>query len=142
MNNDMIDRMIDIASGTAEPESGDLESRGTRRHEHDAVMGFVQRTPDGGKSIPTLVRSKNISPTGMCIISRYMLHVGHEGVVLMTRTNGAEVLLGVKVVHCVYVGEMKHESGFEFIEVPVDFSMEDFIDEHGNMIRLDSAKAA
>jgi len=125
---EMIDHLIDIVNGEAQPESEDLEHRTTRRYEHDAAIGFVQMTPSGVKSIPTV----------MCVISRYMLHVGHEGAVLMRRSNGTKVILGVRVVHCNYIGEMKHQSGYEFIDLPVQFTMDDFRDEQGNMIRLDA----
>ena len=135
---EMIDHLIDIVNGEAQPESEDLEHRTTRRYEHDAAIGFVQMTPSGVKSIPTVVHCKNMSSTGMCVISRYMLHVGHEGAVLMRRSNGTKVILGVRVVHCNYIGEMKHQSGYEFIDLPVQFTMDDFRDEQGNMIRLDA----
>jgi hypothetical protein len=137
-----IDRMIDIASGATDSPPDDIENRGTRRMPFEAPVAFVQWTPSGGKSIPTLVATKNISSSGMCVVSRYMLHVGHEGVVLIQRGSGEEVLLGVRVVHCEYVGEMQHESGLEFIAVPSNLSLEDFRDEHGNMPQLRPGKAA
>ena len=105
--------------------------------DHDAKIGFVQMTPSGAKSIPTVVQCKNISSTGMCVISRYMLHKDHEGAVLVRRSNGADAIVGVRVVHCRYTGDMEHESGLEFIPLPGQFTVEDFRDEQGNMIRLD-----
>ncbi|MBT8484593.1 MAG: PilZ domain-containing protein [Phycisphaerales bacterium] len=137
--NNPIDAIIDIARGASDLEPTDVEQRNTRRVDHVSPVGFVQWTPTGGKSIPTVVSCKNISSSGMCVISRFMLHVGHEGAVLMRRSNGEEVLLGVRVVHCSYVGDMKHESGLTFIEVPENFSIEDFRDEHGNMPQLQIA---
>ena len=137
-----IDRILDVAQGKAEADPNDLENRGTRRQEYGGLVAFVQWTPTGGKSISTVVRCKNISPTGMCIQSRYMLHVGHEGSVLLLRSDGEQAMLGVKVVHCSYIGEMTHESGLEFCELNSNFSIEDFRDEHGNMPQLTGAKAA
>lgn len=137
-----IDRMIDVARGVAETDPVDLENRGTRRCEHEALVALVQWTPNGGKSISTVVQCKNMSPSGMCIVSRYMLHVGHEGVLLLQRSNAENVILGIKVIYCKYVGGMKHESGIKFVEVPTHFSMEDFRDEQGNMPRLGSRQAA
>jgi hypothetical protein len=71
-----------------------------------------------------------------------MLHTGHEGVVLMKRSNSDEVMLGVKVVHCSYIGDMNHQSGLRFIDVPDRFSLDDFRDQQGNMLRIDLDKAA
>jgi hypothetical protein len=138
----MIDRIIDVARGAAPADSADQENRTTRRVEYDGPLALVQITPDGGKSIPTIVQCKNISAGGMCIYSRYMLHVGYEGAVLMQRSNGEPVILGVKVVYCKYIGDMRHESGIEFIEPATVFMMQDFCDEQGNMLRLDSHRAA
>ena len=137
-----IDRIIDVARGVADPDPTDVEHRSTRRHEYDGLVSFVQWTPTGGKSISTVVRCKNISSTGLCIQSRYMLHVGHEGVILMARSDGEEVMLGVKVVHSSYVGDMNHQSGLRFIDVPVRFCLDDFRDQQGNMLRLDMGRAA
>ena len=138
----LVDRFIDIAMGTIPADPDDHENRTTRRCEHDRPIGFVQMTPTGGKSIATVVRCKNISPGGMCVVSRYMLHVGHIGAVLMRRANGDEVMLGVKVVHCEYVGDMKHESGLEFVELLAGFAIEDFRNEQGYMPQLKQGRAA
>ncbi len=134
-----IDHIIDVARGAVDAEPVDVEHRNNRRCDFDADIAFVQWTPTGGKSISTVVRGKNISSTGICVISRFMLHVGHEGAVLLSRSDGTEVILGVRVVHCSYVGDMKHESGLTFIEVPLQFSMDDFRDEQGNMPRVKAA---
>lgn len=134
-----IDQIIDVARGVADAQADDVENRNNRRCVYDGELAFVQWTPTGGKSIATMVKCKNISSTGVCVISRYMLHVGHEGAILLARSNGEEVILGVRVVHCAYVGDMKHESGLTFIEVPSHFSVEDFRDEQGNMPKLKAA---
>ena len=138
----IIDHLIDIASGEVQIEEADREKRQLMRCDHDGLVALVQMTPEGPKSIPTIVRCKNISPGGMCVVSQYMLHAGYEGAVLMQRSDGEEVIIGVKVVHCRYVGEIRHEAGIEFIELPVDFSMEDFRDTQGNMPRLNLSEAA
>ncbi len=134
-----IDRIIDFARGSIDIAPVDAENRRTIRCEHCAPIGFVQWTPDGGKSIATVVHTKDMSSSGLCVVSGYMLHVGHEGAILMLRSNGEEVILGVKVVHCSYVGEMKHESGLSFVEMSNEFSMDDFRDQHGNMPELRKA---
>jgi hypothetical protein len=137
-----IDHIIDIARGISAADTADREHRQTRRMPYDRAIALVQITPDGGRSIPTIVRCKNISAGGMCIHSRYMLHIGYEGAILMMRSNGEPVILGAKVVHCKYIGDMLHESGIEFIRSSVNFTMDDFCDEQGNMPRLDGPRAA
>jgi hypothetical protein len=139
MSSSPIDHIIDVASGAAEADASDVENRGTRRFEYGGEIALVQWTPTGGKSIPTTVRCKNVSSSGMCVVSRYMLHVGHEGAILIKRSNGEEVILGVKVVHCSYVGDMDHESGVEFVECSDQFSLEDFRDAEGNLPPLRAA---
>jgi hypothetical protein len=137
-----IDHIIDIARGTTAADACDRENRLTRRRPYDCAVALVQITPDGGKSIPTVVRCKNISAGGMCILSRYMLHIGYEGAVLLMRSTGEPVIVGAKVVHCKYIGDMLHESGIEFIRPSVNFAMDDFCDEQGNMPRLETSQAA
>lgn len=139
----LIDHLIDVARGAVEPEAEFIENRTNRRCEFNGAVAFVQWTPTGGKSISTIVRCKNICPGGMCLTSRYMLHVGHEGALLVERSNGERVILGVKVVHCRYVGDMRHESGVQFVQVPEHFSEIDFQNEQGHLPELkDQASAA
>lgn len=134
-----IDQIIDIARGAIEVEAADAENRRTIRAPYERAIGFVQWTPDGGKSIATVVKCKDISSAGLCVVSRYMLHIGHEGAVLMLRSNGEEVMLGVKVVHCSYVGDMNHESGLAFIDLSDQFASDDFRDQYGKMPELRAA---
>ena len=137
-----IDRLIDIATGRVEPEGDDMEQRGTRRHGTDAWVALVQITPSGGRSIPVAVRCKNISAGGMCIVSRYMLHVGYQGAILMRRSDGELVLIGVRVVHCSYVGKHEHESGIEFTPDTGGIEMSDFEDETGELPCMEPREAA
>lgn len=137
-----LDRIIDIARGVAVADTADNEHRHTRRMDYDGAVALVQITPDGGKSIPTIVRCRNISAGGMCILSRYMLHVGYEGAVLMTRSDGQRVILPGRVVHCKYIGDMLHESGIEFIQPTVLFYLEDFCDARGDLPQLEPPQAA
>jgi len=131
-----LDRVIDMASGAVPKDDSLAEHRDARRVPCDQKVALVQRTPDGGKTISTIVQCKDISPGGMCVLSRYMLHVGHEGAILITRSNGEQVIIGVKVVHCRYVGKMGHESGLEFLDSADGFKLDDFRDQQGNMPQL------
>lgn len=128
-----LDRIIDIASGKAAAAAADVEHRGTRRCALDLPVALVQWTAEGGKSIPALLQAKDISSKGIGVSSRYMLHVGHEGVVLLLRPRGEPVVIGVKVVHSRYAGRMTHESGLAFIPHTEGFTMDDFRDAHGHL---------
>jgi hypothetical protein len=138
-----IDHMIDVARGVVAADPEMAEHRKTRRTPYRGKLALVQRTPDGGRTIPITVDGKDISPGGMCVISRYMLHVGHSGAVLVRRSDGEQVMLGVRVAHCHYVGGMKHESGLEFTRTVDGITLEDFRDQTGRLPDLSqSAKAA
>ena len=134
-----LDHLIDVALGHAEPLPDEVERRSMRRGEFEGLLAFVQWTPSGGKSITTVVRCKNISSNGICIVSSYMLHPEREGVLLVQRSNGEHVLLGVRVVYCRYAGNMIHESGVTVIRTPKSFSLDDFRDEHGALPKLETA---
>jgi hypothetical protein len=138
----VIDRLIDVARGEAEPEPEDRENRGTRRCPYEGRVALVQIVPDGGKSIPTVVTCKNMSAGGMCVRSKFMLHVGHEGALLVQRSSGEVVMIGARVVHCAYVGNMMHESGIEFIALAEAFAMDDFRDDDGRLPELGMRRAA
>lgn len=137
-----IDRLIAIAQGEAEPDPSDLEHRGTRRCSMQGQMAFVQTTNSGGKSIATTVECRDIGPAGMGIATRHMLHVGHEGAILMPRANGVHAIIGVKVLHCRYVGDMCHEAGLAYSGAPANFDIDDFRDEQGNLPRLTDVRQA
>jgi hypothetical protein len=135
----VMDHIIDIASGAAEPDDSLREHRDSQRIACDENVAIVQRTPDGGKTICTVVRARDISPGGMCVNSRYMLHVGQTGAILVTRSNGEQSIVGVRVAHSRYTGNMEHESGLEFTGDADGFTLKDFVDQQGNMPRLDRA---
>ena len=137
-----IDHLIDVVQGKAEPPTDDKEHRGNRRHEWAGPIAFVQTTQTGGKSIPTVLQCRDISSTGIGVTSRYMLHVGFEGAVLMERASGERVILGVTVAFCNYVGDAGHHCGLRFVATPEEFSLDDFLDEQGNMPVLRQARAA
>lgn len=132
----MLDHVIDVASGAVPDDDSLREHRDAQRMECDEQVALVQRTPDGGKSICTVVRARDISPGGMGVTSRYMLHVGHNGAMLITRSDGQQVILGIRVVHCQYTGDGGHESGLVFLEDVDGFTIDDFRDQQGNMPQL------
>jgi hypothetical protein len=138
----VIDHMIDVASGVAPADPSFKEHREDRRQPFTGKLALVQRTPDGGRTIPIIVEGKDISLGGMCVISRYMLHVGHSGAVLIRRSTGEDVLVGVRVVHCHYVGGMKHESGLEFTRNVDGITLQHFRDHAGHLPSLDAQSKA
>jgi hypothetical protein len=138
----VIDRLIDIARGSAQVSAEERENRDTKRVAFSGSVALVQVTATGDRTRPLIVRCKNISPGGLCIVSRQMLHIGHGGAVMMQRSNGTTVLLGARVVHCSYIGNMEHESGIEFTPLPEGISERDFHDAQGNLVRLPLEKAA
>lgn len=137
-----LDRMIDVACGAIKPGADFREHRDTRRQPLHASAGLVQLMPDGGKSIPTVVQTVDFSPGGLRIISRYMLHVGYHGAILLERANREQVLFGVRIAHCDYAGHMRHESGLAFTGDLHGISIEDFRDEHGKLPVLQGRHAA
>lgn len=140
LGDSQLDRVIDMARGAIPKDDSNSENRHDRRLPCTEKAALVQRTPGGGKTICTVINSKDISPGGMCVLSRYMLHVGHEGAILISRSNGEQVIIGVRVVHCRYVGNHCHESGLEFLESANGFTLLDFKDQQGNMPQICSKR--
>ena len=142
--NARIDQMIDLARGAIKPGPEQHENRDTRRHPFSGRVALVQRLPDGGKSVPLVVMTRDFSAGGLRIASRYMLHVGHRGAILLMRSTGEPVLIGVRVAHCRYVGDMNHESGLEFLPEVGGLTLDDFRDKAGQLPELTpgSRKAA
>jgi hypothetical protein len=137
-----LDRLIAVARGEAEVEEGDKEHRKMRRCRMDGQLAFVQTTNTGGKSIATTVQCRDIGPGGIGITCRHMLHVGYEGAVLMPRPKRVHTIVGVKVTHCRYVGDMCHEAGLIFTGALPNFEIDDFRDEQGNLPRLTECRRA
>lgn len=137
-----LDRLIDVACGTIKPGADLREHRDTRRQPLSVSAALVQLMPDGGKSIPTVVQTVDFSPGGLRIISQYMLHVGYHGAIMLERPNGEQVLFGVRVAHCNYTGNMRHESGLAFTGNMHGLSTDDFRDEHGKLPAFQGRHAA
>jgi hypothetical protein len=134
--NDQIDRLIDAASGAVAADSRDQEQRSNIRYPFEGRVALVQKTPGGGKSIVTVVAAKDISSTGLCVRSRYLLHVGYEGAVLLRRSNGQQSIAGVRVIHSRYAGSMMHESGLAFTHETGGIALDDFRDDGGSLPEL------
>lgn len=84
----------------------------------DADVYCVVCNSESGISHPLKVRARDISPGGLCVLSRNMLHVGYTGAVRMIRADGTELIIGIQVTRCRYVGDMMHECGLLFLDAP------------------------
>lgn len=117
--------------------SEDTERRQKKRVPYRAPLAIVLIGPTGEKSRPLVIRAKNISIGGLRLAGRQMFHVGSFGAVLMRRSDGRRALVGVKVVHCAYAGNLEHVTGLQFIPLPREMTADDFLDDHGRPVSLD-----
>ena len=74
--------------------------------------------PETGIGPQLTVHIRDISPGGMRILSRNMLHVGYVGAVRLVRADKSVIIMGIRVVRCHYEGDMLHDCGMEFLEQP------------------------
>lgn len=136
-----IDEMIDMARGAAMDPTL-RENREMRRQPFHSKVAIVQYTPDGRKTLPLIADGKDISPGGLCVISRYMLHPNHVGAVLFQRSNGEDVLIGMRVIYSRYAENGVHESGLMFNAIPDGIGIDDFRDQMGRTPNLAVREAA
>ena len=127
------DRLIDLAAGLKSGEVASDERRSRQRVPYDATVALILLGPDGYRSEPILLRAKDISAGGVCVISRNMIHVGAAGAMQLVRSDGRAALVGVQVRHCRYVGKMQHQTGLQFSDMPEGLSPKDFLDQDGRM---------
>jgi hypothetical protein len=134
----LADQFIDIAAGFAEPTAID-ERRARKRVDYDALVALVLIGPTGGRGQPQVVRAKDLSLTGIGVVSRHMMYPGSQGALQIVRSDGRAALVGVQVRHSRYIGNMEHYTGLKFVPLPTDISPMDFLDRHGRMALLDPA---
>lgn len=127
---ELTDELIEQASRMS---SSTLERRGAKRHAYDGRVAIVLLSETGSPAPPALLRGRNISAGGLCVISRQMIHPGTVGAVQMVRSDGSSALVGVTVRYCVYVGNMRHFTGLEFMPLPSAITPADFVDQTGHM---------
>ncbi|MHC4948985.1 MAG: PilZ domain-containing protein [Planctomycetota bacterium] len=131
------DDLIDVAAGVKTVDDLDTEKRRQERHPYEGLVAIVLLASDGERSRPVVVRAKDISVGGICVVSRQMLHPDSRGAIQMVRSDGTRALVGVQVRFCRYAGAMRHETGMEFTALPEGLTAEDFVDESGQMVVLD-----
>jgi len=131
------DHLIDAATGAAPaPELAD-DRRSKKRHRYEALAALVLLSPRGERSPTMVVKTRDISVGGICVVTRQMIHPGSDGALQLVRSDGRAGLVGVKVRYCRYAGRMEHHSGLEFVSLPEGLSTEDFLDKTGQMPLLD-----
>lgn len=137
-----IDRLIDIARGAVTAGPRDREKREASRIPYSGRIAFIRLTPTGEKAAPTLLGADNISCGGLCAYGPRELSVGSRGAVMIEKSDGEKVVLGVRVVYANSMGPTGFECGFEFELQPPVVALEDFRDERGDLPLLGGAKAA
>jgi len=82
---------------------------------------------------PCAVRGKNISVGGICLVGRTVFAPGTPLVMQLVRSNGSTAIVGARVQHCRYIGDMQHETGIEFTPLAKRFNHEELLDSDGNL---------
>ena len=139
---DRIDRIIDIARGVVPAGANGRENRKVTRIPFTTDVAIIVIGPTGEKCSPDIVRCENISTGGLCVTSPEPLDEGSHGGVLILRSDGEPVVLGMKVIHTTRRGALGYECGLEFEQQPSAVTMNDFRDSQGNLPRLGPARAA
>jgi hypothetical protein len=127
----LTDQLIDEAS---ELTSSVVERRSQQRHPFDGRIVMLLLSETGTPLPPIVVHGKNISSGGMCVVSRQMIHPESLGAIQLARTDGRVALIGIQVRYSVYVGNMRHNTGIEFVPLPPTIEANDFLDPDGKSL--------
>ncbi len=127
------DRMIDAAASGRTSEEFPDEKRARKRHTYLNEIALVLITPTGEHSPPMVLKARDISAGGICVISRPMIYPGSIGAVQLVRSDGKTALVGVTVQYCRYEGSMEHHTGLQFTPLSEKISASDFLDRNGSM---------
>ena len=142
MDDDPIDRIIDIARGAAPAGTSEREKREACRIPYTGTVAMIIIKPAGTTTEPTLATCENISTGGIGVLSAQELPVGGRGGVLIMKSDGESVVIGARIVHVNDRGPNGFECGIEFETDPSVVSLLDFQDAAGNLPRIGRAKAA
>lgn len=135
--NQITDQLIDIASGALPAPVEIDERRAKDRQSYQSLIGLIFANDDGTLADPLVLRAKNISLGGLCLVSRELIAEGRQGVLQLVRSNGKLALAGVEVRYCKYVFDLEHEVGLQFVPMPEGLKTEDFLDENGRVKLFD-----
>ena len=131
------DRLIDIASGAESIGVQEKERRGRQRVPYEALAALILIDDNGRRSSPLVLPTRDISLTGVSVISRGGIREDSRGAMQLVRSDGRRALVGVIVRYCRYVGDMQHHAGMEFAPLPAGLSADDFLDSQGRLCLLD-----
>ena len=137
-NNSRIDHIIDIARGASPVGPIDRENREATRMPFDGPIELVLISSKGEKSAPITVSGSNISHGGVCVVCKRDLMVGSRGGILIGRSDGEMVVLGVKIIYSNSWAQA-FECGLEFEALAPAVSMDDFRDRNGNLPHAQAA---
>lgn len=127
------DRMIDIAAGVADVAVATQERRSEKRYPYTQLVGAAQIGERGDIREPQGLQAKNISVGGICLTGRAVFSAGTRVVMQLVRSNGSSAIVGGRVQHCRYIGDMQHETGILFTPLPPNVNPGEFIDTAGQM---------
>jgi hypothetical protein len=130
------DRMIDAAANPG--ESNTVERRGRKRVPYYGTVALVLVAPTGARSAPMVLQARDISHSGIGVVSRQMIYPGSRGAMQLVRSDGSIALVGVIVTSCRYVGSMRHHTGLMFAPLPPGIGPHEFLDRSGRMRLLDA----
>lgn len=131
------DQIIDEAQGVTAETAPHAERRAAPRLSYDAYVALLLISPLGDRGQPMVLRTKDISFSGISVISRNMIYPGSTGAMQMVRSDGYTALVGVSVATSRYLGNMLHMTGMEFVPLPVGVTAEEFMDKHGRLMLMD-----
>lgn len=132
-----IDRLVGIACGEVFVANLDREKRDRRRVPYEALAAMILVDDRGRKGRPLLLRTRDISLTGVSVVSRDGIGADARGAIQLARSDGRQALVGVIARYCRYLGDMRHLAGLKFAPLPAGLSAEDFLDSAGRMCLLD-----
>ena len=122
------DHLIDVACGAAPAAKNAQQDRRDReRQPYEASVNLLLLTHAGAVAPLQLLKAKDISAGGLCLRSRNMIHPGQRGAVQLVRSDGSLAVVGVQVLRCLYVGNMTHDIGMRFVDLPAGVTAESFI---------------
>ncbi len=93
------------------------ERRAVLRYKYDRVVPTRWLLPDGGLSALFLMRSFDLSTTGIRLLSRQVIQNGTRGVALLRKAEGPGALVGLEVTHFGYSGAMLNACGCRFVPI-------------------------
>lgn len=104
---------LDQASRSAGPGRAAPKERAPRFAYRHARLPMIVLQPGGGTT-PMIVTSRNLSTSGVGILSEGFLHRGSKCVVALITLSGQNASVPGTVVHCRHIRGRVHEVGIQF----------------------------